>query len=68
MELAIARGHLIATSSRPIGVAERQALRDGEALLVAHLVGAPLNCVLCDEPAVTVAWPSAPVCEQHVGR
>ena len=66
--LEVARGHLVARSSRPMGVAERDVLSRAEALLVGFLINAPLGCVLCSQPAVTVAWPSAPVCESHAGH
>jgi hypothetical protein len=43
-------------------------LARAEALLVAHLVGAPLSCVLCDAAAVSVGMPSAPLCAEHLGH
>ena len=35
--------------------------------LIGELTGHPVACILCDQPAVTIGFPSAPLCGAHLG-
>lgn len=63
--LTVARGRLVARSVKPIHAEERLLIELAEELLVGHLSGAPVLCVECQQPAVTVVLPRAPACAAH---
>jgi hypothetical protein len=66
VELSVAKGRLLATSAKPLGLEERTLIAEAEELLIGELSGKPVACSLCDVPAVSIAFPQAPVCEQHL--
>jgi hypothetical protein len=66
IQVEVAKDHLLVRTSNPLGQEERILLSRAEDLLVGHLTGKPVPCVACDQPAVSIAFPSAPVCPEHL--
>lgn len=66
IQVEVAKGHLLIKTSKPLGQEERILLDRAEGLLVGHLSGTPVSCVACDQPAASIAFPSAPVCSEHL--
>jgi hypothetical protein len=66
VELTVAKGRLLPMSAKPLGLEERVLIAEAEELLVGHLTGKPTPCSMCDLPAVSIAFPHAPLCGEHL--
>ena len=65
VELSLSRGRLIVRARQPMPAEVRELLTVAEPLLVGHLSGEPARCALCDAAAVTMCFPSVPMCARH---
>lgn len=68
VELSLARGRLLARSRTPIRSDVRELIEQARELIVGHLQGKPVMCCECAEPAVTIAYPDAPMCAAKHGQ
>lgn len=64
--LSLARGQLLARSRTPIRTDDKALIEQAEELIVGVLRGSPLLCSLCAAPAVSLAFPRAPMCAAHL--
>lgn len=66
VELTLARGRLVVRSRSPIQFDDRELIEKAEELIVGVLRGSPVMCSACAEPAVSIVFPHAPMCAEHL--
>jgi hypothetical protein len=66
IELTLARGRLLARSRSPIRFDDRELIDKARELIIGALRGTPVMCSRCAEPAVSIAYPDAPMCAEHL--
>jgi hypothetical protein len=66
VELKLSRGRLVARSRNPMRFDDRELIEKAEELIVGVLRGQPVICSTCAEPAVSIVFPHAPMCAEHL--